>query len=420
MAKKIFNSAVIIVTCLLTFMTCLLVYYKTIGKNKLPDAVVSTYATTITDPQTGEEKPVIEANYYSNYNKTGYEVVEILFNAYSGVSKQAIYSRGFQLVKDKDGKVQPYHFETSDSQSIDNNVWQYNRNGFGQSFLSAHDYSWGDKMIIDVDGKTYGVALDGEYVIHHKEFNLGGTIWQGVKNTFTLHWGRSSIKYDEWDEPFKYTWEDLLNKFKGILSSYSDGTGDSIIPLVDLGDFLHLYSYENGQLSKEPIGVGALQNSYFTVSAHYDLRGMTWAEQSLFGSVAGDSQFNISGIEDKADYWQSKFQYTINESMFDKRYVSTESGWYFALKNSELEKIKNFKNNEIIVVFDISKFKDIKVLGFDYYALFGVKIKTLTIKSNTQQDFKLLVNSLKDTGLTSETIKTQNVTLVNTQSGVEL
>ena len=422
-ALKIFNIAVIFITCVMTFMTCLLVYYKTFGKSKLPTGVTSTIVSTITDPQTGEKRPAIEANYYSNYNNTGYEVVELLFNAYSGVSKQAIYSRGFQLVKDKEGKVKPYHFEVSDRADIDSNVWQYNRNSFGGSFVSAHNYEWGEPMIIDIDGKTYGIALDGTYTVTTKGFNLGKSTGNFFKALFT-DWGMFSQEenwYEYTDYEYKYTWEDLLNKFKEILRSYSNGTGDSVIPLVDLGDFIHVYSYENDKVSGEPIGAGGLINSYFTVSAHYDLRGMTWAEQSIFGSVAGDSQFNISGLETGKDYWKAVHQIRVDESMFTKRYVSSENGFYYTISTDKLNEIKNFEETqdvEVIVTFDIAKIDNVKVLGFDYYALYGLKIKKLTIKSNTQQDFKLLVNSLKDTGLTS--VETVNVNLINTQSGVEL
>ena len=102
-AIRIVNIALVVVTVFLTLMSGVLLYYKTIGKDKVPSAITSTYATTVEDPQTGEQLPTIEANYYSNRNDNGYEVIELLFNCYSGISKQAIYSRGFQLVINEDG-----------------------------------------------------------------------------------------------------------------------------------------------------------------------------------------------------------------------------------------------------------------------------------------------------------------------------
>ena len=70
-AKKIANGMLIFVTVIAVLMSCLLLYFNTFGKDKMPTAITSTYATTVTDPLTGEEKPVLEANYYSNKNGTG-------------------------------------------------------------------------------------------------------------------------------------------------------------------------------------------------------------------------------------------------------------------------------------------------------------------------------------------------------------
>lgn len=424
-ALKIFNGLLIFVTAIMTFMCGVLIYYKTLGKDKIPSAVTSTYATFVTDPQTGEKKPVMEANYYSNYNNTGYEVTELLFNCYSGISKQAIYSRGFQLVKDTEGKIVPYVYNTSDGQSLKDNVYQYNKYT-SQGFETGHQYKWGDPMYIDIDGTTYAVKLDGKYTIHHKNFNLGGTIWNSIKDIFTLHWGRDSTAYDEWDDVYEYTFEDLLVKVSNIIKSYSNGTGDSVIPLIDLGDFLHIYSVnDNGVVSSKPIGAGddetgnTLINSYFTVSTHYDKRGMVWAEQSMFKSVAGDSTFNISGVDTSVDYWQAKAQLNLTEQDFEKRYLSSENGFYYYLTSEKMSELKNFDNAEINITFDVSKLgNNINCLGFDYYALYGIKVKSLTITSNTVREFKLLAGSLKETGLTSVT--TNNITLQNINSGVEL
>ena len=154
-AIKTINIALVVVTIFFTFMSGVLLYYKTLGKDKVPSAITSTYATTVEDPQTGEQLPTIEANYYSNRNGKGYEVIELLFNCYSGISKQAIYSRGFQLVINEDGTK----------------LYQYNRYD-GVNFETGHEYEWGDKMIIDINGTTYAVALDGEYSITIKDLIL--------------------------------------------------------------------------------------------------------------------------------------------------------------------------------------------------------------------------------------------------------
>lgn len=400
-AIKTINIALVVVTIFFTFMSGVLLYYKTLGKDKVPSAITSTYATTVEDPQTGEQLPTIEANYYSNRNGKGYEVIELLFNCYSGISKQAIYSRGFQLVINKDGTK----------------LYQYNRYD-GVNFETGHEYKWGDKMIIDINGTTYAVALDGEYSITTKTFSFGKAVWHTIAGLFTgYNYNENAYVYDT--KVYQYTFEDLLIKVGQILKSSSNGTGDSVISLVDLGDFLHIYEIdENGQVSGEPIGNRTLTNSYFTMQTHYDNRGMVWAKQSMFESVAGDSQFNISGIADNVDYWKVTSEVELTEKDFVARYLTSENGYYYALSTEKINELKNFKNIEINIDFNISNFKDVNVLGFDYYALYGLKINSLKISSSTERDFKLLVGSLKDTGLT--TIDTVNVNLVNLNSGVSV
>ena len=204
-----------------------------------------------------------------------------------------------------------------------------------------------------------------------------------------------------------------------LLKSSSNGTGDSVISLVDLGDFLHIYEIdENGQVAGEPIGNRTLINSYFTMQTHYDNRGMVWAKQSMFQSVAGDSQFNISGIADNVDYWKVTSEVELTEKDFVARYLTSENGYYYSLSTKKINELKNFENLEINIDFNISNFEDVNVLGLDYYALYGLKINSLSISSSSQRDFTLLVGSLKDTGLTS--IETNNVNLININSGVSV
>ena len=400
-AIKTVNIALIVVTVFLTLMSGVLLYYKTLGKDKVPSAITSTYATTVEDPQTKEKLPTIEANYYSNRNGKGYEVIELLFNCYSGISKQAIYSRGFQLVINEEGSK----------------LYQYNRYD-GVNFETGHEYEWGDKMIIDINGTTYAVALDGTYSVTHKTFNLWKATWHTISGIFT-GWNYTENAYNIETKTYQYTFEDLLIKVGQILKSSSNGTGDSVISLVDLGDFLHIYEIdENGQVSGEPIGNRTLTNSYFTMQTHYDNRGMVWAKQSMFESVAGDSGFNISGIADNVDYWKVTSEIKLTEKDFVARYLTSENGYYYALSSAKINELKNFENLEINIEFDISNFENVNVLGFDYYALYGLKIKSLSISAPTQRDFKLLVGSLKDTGLT--TIETNNVKIININSGVSV
>lgn len=418
-AKKIVNGVIILITAVAVLMSCLLLYFYTLGKDKLPSSITSTYATTITDPLTGEKRPVLEANYYLNKNNTGYEVVEFRVNAYSGVSKQGIYSRGFQMVWDKDGKLVQYVDSTTNEKS---NVWYYDSFN-NESFETGHIYEWGDKMPIDIDGTTYGVALDGKYSVTTKNFSFLKAVGHTFSGLLTgYNYGTKAYVYET--KTYNYTFEDLLLKIKSIVRSSSNGTGDGVISLIDLGDFLHIYEYdvESGQFSGEPIGgttINSLINSYFTMSTHFDNRGMSWHKQSIFGSVAGDGTFNITGLLDSVDYWKALTPINITEQDFEERFSKVDNGYYYVLPTSVLNELKGFENLEINITFNVSDL-DKNVLGLDYYALNGLEINSLTITSDIERDFELLVGSLKDTGLTSSNIYLTNINLVNINSGVTL
>lgn len=400
--KRVVNICLVIVTILLTIISCVWLYFKTLGKDKIPSAVTSTYVTTVVDPFTSETKPAIEARYYENKNGNGYEVVELLFNCYSGVSKQAIYSRGFQLVTYENGWPVLYYYDSYD----------------GESFTTGHEYKWGDPIFFDIDGETCAVKLDGTYTVTSYTPNVLKSLKNCFVGLFTgMDYSDLDNYYDKHVNEYQYDFSSLLSKIGEIIKSSSNGTGESVISLIDLGDFLHVYSVdENGAVSGEPIGANTLINSYFTMQTYYDTRGMVWHKQSMFNSVAGDSQFNITGIEENVDYWRAVSEVKITEQDFVSRYSETENGSFYYLSNSKILELKKYNNVEINIEFDISKLDDRNVLGFDSYAIAGVKVSKLTIRAENEQDFKLSLLSLENTGITK--IYTENVNLINENSGV--
>lgn len=376
---KILMSFYIILVIIMTLVDLTWIYFATIGKDKLPQAVTSTYVTYVTDPHTQEQLPFLQANYYANNNGSGYEMVELRINAYSGTDRQAIYSRGFQML-----------YVPTDEETITPVVYAYDSYD-GVSFVSGHEYEWGDIFITEINGETYGVAFDGTYQKYVT--NVGKAIWYGISGLFT-GWDGKPESYMS-VETYQYTWEDFMTYIKNMVRSSSNGTGDGTIPLADLASYLSVYEYdeESGQFAGEPMGKNTLTNSYFTCETHFDNRGVEFAQQSMFSSVAGDSQFNISGIDLDVDYWQSEVINTLTLEDFEKRYSQVNQGNFIYLHNTTITNFLKTGNQQVVNVY-INLDDTDNIIGIDNYAFDGLNIGKIEIYSSTQKDFTLLTNAL--------------------------
>lgn len=405
--KKIFNVLFIFVTLVSVVFIGLYAYYKLTTIDIFTNQT-STYATSVTDPATGETLAPLSASYYQNYNNTGKEVVEFQIRAYSDQNKQAIYRRGFQYIIDKTNGNTLWYYDTYDRISWPSGHIYDEKNDEGQ--LKEAYY-------IELDGKIVATRLDGSYNYEETHFDgwkLFRTIgFMGLnfllEDTNFIHTSKK-VHY--------YTMEEFMQKLAVIIKGSTAGAGDYKLPVVDFGDFWHLYEVdEHGTVSSTPLGNGGQINSYFTIDVHNDKRGMTYFGQSMFGAVANDREFNISGVDYNAEYWKAKTVFNISENDFIARYSNADLGYYYSLTQDKISELKKFNNLDIDIVFDISNIKNINVLGFDYYALNGLKVNSLTIKSNVQRNFNLLVGAIKDTGI--KTIKVANVN-VNNLSGLEV
>ena len=406
-AKKIFNALIIFVSLVGVVFIALFAYYK-LSTNDVFTNQTSTYATSVTDPMTGEELSPLSASYYQNYNNTGKEVVEFQIRAYSDQNKNAIYRRGFQYIIDKEEGNTLWYYDTYDR----------------VSFPSGHIYDE-----VNDEGKlkeAYFIELDGELVATRMDGSYSNTtpVTDGTKVARTIFCLGINLLFEDTNylkektEIHYYTMEEFMQTLADIIKGSTAGTGDYTLPVVDLGDFWHLYEVdENGTVSDKPIGNGGQINSYFTIEVHSDKRGMSYAGQSMFGIVANNADFNISGVDYDAEYWKSTTVYNLDESDFEVRYSTVDLGYYYSLSPTLINELKNFENLDINIVFNISNLKNVNVLGFDYYALNGIKVNTLTIISDKDRDFMILAGALKDTGLTK--IYTTNVD-INNLSGTEV
>ncbi len=406
MVKKIVNVILVVLACLGLLLSFTYVYFVLQDKNLYTNST-STYATSVTDPQTGEKIAPFTISYFENYNNLGKEVVEFRINCYSDYQRTTLYARGYQLIIDEKEGNQLYYYDTA----------------FGYRFPSGHKYDETNEdglskefYYVDIKDEVWALKIDGSYNYTWQEVDK----WKAFRTGFFLGLNllfEDANLYIEKSELRYYTREELLLHMKDIIKGCSYGTGDYTLPLVDLGDFMHLYKVQNGEIADESIGKGTLQNSYFSVDVKYDRRGLSYADQSIFESVALDSNYNVTGVNFDVNYWQAKSVYNITEQNFETRYSEVDKGFYYFLSSNLINTLKGQINAEIIVNFDVSKLGNVNVIGFDYYALNGIQVKELTISSSRQMNFNLLVGSLQNTGL--KQIKIHNVSIENL-SGTEV
>ncbi len=395
MAKKkkkinIFGIIIDIFVCIMLLNIAIFAFFKTIGAKYVPQSVTSTYVTEVTNPLTGEKLPFIQANVFSNKNKKGVSVAEVIFNSYSGVDKQAIYSRGFQVVTDSKGKQTLYAYDSYD----------------GITFATLHEYEQGDPFITDIDGVTYKVVLDGTYIEDYYNYNKAGwSIALGIPGNMIWNWIEkgSPVYSNTSTREVNYTMTDFVNAMAKLVSTSSAGTGDAVIGLADIGDYLHIYEKD----SSVPVGNNTFINSYFTVDTHYDLRGMTRAKQSMFGAVANDTEYNTSGIEEEKDFWKDTTVITLTENDFTIRIAEDKK--YLTLDLNKVLSLSNYENLEVEVVLNVDNFD-----GLDHYGLCGLdSITKLTLVASEVKDFELLNGALKDTNLNVADIVCTNVNLIS-------
>ena len=401
--QKIFDGFLVLITAVAVIMIGTWVWY-TVSDKQLFTNSVSTYVTSVTDKLTGQEYSPLSANYYENYNGSGKEVVEFQINAYSDQHMNTIYSRGLQLIIDEENGNELYYVDTY----------------AGMSWNSMHKYDsltddgkLKEFYYLEIDGELCAVRMDGTRQDHVKKLNAGRTAGLLLGGWIYVAFGGDYNPYDVTLEEYEYTWEDFMLAIKDMILSCSYGTGTYTMPLVDFGDFWHVYEvYDDGSASDTPLGGDSTEiliNSYFTADIHYSRGGMTYAQQSMFGSVAGDSNYNVTGVEFDVNYYKANVVYNLTEQDFVSRYSQVDLGYYYALSSDFISELKKYDNLEINIVFDISNINYVNVLGLDYYALNGIKVNSLTILSDTDCSINILPGALSDTGLTE--IIVSNVTI---------
>lgn len=382
---KFLNFVIILITVFATMIDFGYIYFTTWGKDKVPTGLTTSYVSSITDPQTNEDLTVMEVKVLSNEVNNGLPMVEFLINSYTDTSKSAVIGIGFQLVGDE--------------------LYFYNRTNSG-SFQSVTEFDQQNSVfLIDIDEQLFALKLDGTYEVPVTDG------WKIVRTIGTLglnmFWEGTNF---EKIETHSYTIEEFMEAIRNTVVSNSNGTGEGILSLVDVSQYFNLYdATTNEQISNEELGNYGLTRSYFDVEYSYSKAGVNWAEQSLFGSVAGDSDYNTSSVDANKDYWQAVSRVELTEEDFERRTSSLNEMDYLYLTSDAIDKMNI---NTAVEVYISINLDDDNIAGFDYYALANLKnVKKIEISSTNAVEFEILNGALNGTGFDVEEISASNVTL---------
>ncbi len=405
---KIIKTCTLILTAFMLAVIAGFIYlnYYSVKKPHITGAFIGNQV----DPQTGIEKPLLEINYYTNGNEKGEEVVEFKINGLSESSKQTMYSKGAQLVGNK-LYYYDYHNATgweSASPIVTGDVKKQ-----GNSYVV--DYQNATMFPIEIAGEkgNYAIALTGLYTT--KEWQRNG--WKVAGNILTLGLpllfeGKNAIA-DLVDTTKAYTILDFLTYCKKLAKSQCNGYGDTYVDAIDLAEYFGVYK-ENGTNKYESIEMydkTAQSRYYFSANIHYDFRGMQLAKQSLFGSVAGDGQYNKTGV-DNIEYWRTDVNYKLSKTDLDLSYDFARDGYWLSIKDATLNKLNNYTANVVCDLnINLDDFDGKKILGIDFYGFNGVQFKNLNINSLIKCSFEVRAFGLKDCNISNFT-KTDNVTLL--------
>lgn len=419
MWDKIIKGCAIFLTILGVFSICIYYYlnYKTVKDSHITGAFIGNQI----DPQTGEERPLLEVNVYSNGNGKGKKVVEFRLNALSDVEGQTMYSVGAQLV---DNNI--YFYDTHNG--IDwpragtiktASVNLQGGNEYGKTKVKNPSYEVditnATKFPVKLAGEDNGFALvfSGIRVDRYRESNFLKGVLTGMGLCIPLLIGGMDAITDQITEVKPYSIADFLSYCETLASGKSTGYGDTYIDAIDLSKFFGLYQLgaDGKYHDVETYSKTGESKYYFSANVHYDYRGMQLASQSMFGAVANDNQYNITGI-DSLEYWRTDVNYLLTNKDLDLSYDNENNGYWVSLRDETLRKINNQTASIICdLVIDLDDFDGKKILGADYYGLSGVNYKSIQIKSLINTTFEM--REFATYGAEIGEISGQRVTIIN-------
>ncbi len=360
------------------------IYLKT-NPQAGPDTSAVTYTGTIKD-ENGEERSLLELEYWENKDSLGKEVAEISFNAYTGNDNTTVIQKGVQFmnIDEKDPNIGVSGFLSDLITSIrDKKPLAFFKEVsydkvHGHSFQTLAKIEPGTKMFITINNESFCFVMNGTYTTYTEQFNPG----KSFVNFFRAMVGKASFyERDYWFENIptvhSYTMNDFYNEvFKALLSS-DVGYGTYTSNLVDLAKFFEIKKLnEKGQWESVTVGHDTVK-SYFSVKVTKHAEGLRRAKESNFKQYDGNADFTTCPTDNELkDFSSAEVESTLSCREFDYRFNKTYGGYVAQLKPGKQGTSINIDLTDLFFTSDI-KLVGILFTSINNYRNIEIKYKTL-------------------------------------------
>ncbi len=371
--KSGLDSLVILITCVLMLAgTVGLIFgsvwlYIVSNPENIPESHATTYVSTITD-QDGEERYFIEIEYWDNSDGNGKEVVEITFNAYTGIEHNHVTQKVVQFSR-KDasadevdsmlGMTDLYEFLMTTNQKMETwDAYYYDKDD-ASTWRSIERIDNTTPMYVTIGDTLYSVTMDGKYTIYNEQFNF----FKSVANAFKGLAG--SVNYQDRNTWYNYLPEEktyTMNEFYAALVNNlvvnDAGYGTNVLSLVDLSKYFSIKNAETGQFIDVELNQ-EYAKQYFSVLVTRHHEGMTRSSESNVGIYKDDASWSLHGADDVTkDYYDYTIPIYLDENDFEYRYCEDLGGYIAVLK----EKYNSSAYKRAVFSASI----DVEVFGEDF------------------------------------------------------